>query len=51
VQLEAWKAELWGAQAPRNQTLTAWGHRANVVLADDVEYGGYVDAVIALNAK
>ncbi len=51
VQLKAWEAGLWGAGAPRNQILAAWGHRANIVLADGVEYGGYVNAVVALNAK
>jgi len=28
-----------------------YSHRANVVIANGVEYGGYVDAVVALNAK
>ena len=52
VQLEAWEARLWGANSPRNQILAAWGHRANIVLADGVEYGGgYVNAVVVLNAK
>ncbi len=51
VQLAAWEAGLWGANTPRNQILAAWGHRANIVLADGVEYGGYVTAVVALNAK
>jgi len=27
------------------------GHKANIVLADGVEYGGYVNGVVALNAK
>lgn len=53
--LPAWEAGLFGASATcavsRNQILTAWDHRANVVLADGVEYGGYIAAVIALNAK
>ncbi len=51
MQLEAREAGVWGANAPRNRILAAWGHRANIVLADGVEYGGYVNAVIALNAK
>ncbi len=51
MQLEAWEAGLWDAKAPRNRILAAWGHRANIVLANGVEYGGYVPAVVALNAK
>jgi hypothetical protein len=33
------------------QILAVRGDRANIVLADGVEYGGYVLAVIVLNAK
>jgi hypothetical protein len=49
--LPAWEAALWDASAPRNKILAAWGHRANVVLADGVEYGGFIRAVIGLNAR
>ena len=38
--LAAWEANLWVGTSPRNVTLTTWGHRANVVLADGVEYRG-----------
>jgi len=49
--LPAWEADLWSARDPRNRILASWGHRANVVLADGVEYGGFIPAVIGLNAK
>jgi hypothetical protein len=51
--LPPWEAGLWAPSTgavSRNQILVAWGHRANVVLADGVEYRGYVAAVIGLNA-
>jgi hypothetical protein len=48
--LAAWEANLWEGTAPRNRVLAAWGHRANVVLADGVQYGGFVEAVVGLNA-
>jgi len=50
-QLSAWEAALCSANAPRNQILAAWGHRANVVIADGVEYSGFIQAVIGLNAR
>jgi hypothetical protein len=49
--LPAWEAELWSGNAPRIRILAAWGHRANIVLTDGVEYGRFIEAVIALNAK
>jgi hypothetical protein len=49
--LPAWEAVLWDASAPRNKILATWGHRANVVLADGVEYGRFVQAVIGLSAR
>lgn len=49
--LPAWEATLWDASAPRNKILAAWGHRTNIVLADGVEYGGFIQAVIGLNAR
>lgn len=53
--LPAWEAGLWspggGGVESRNQILAKWGHRANVVLADGVENGGYIGAVIDLNAR
>jgi len=53
--LPPWEAGLWdpagtGAMST-SQILATWGHRANVVLADGIEHGTYVPAVIALNAK
>jgi len=50
-QLAAWEAHLWSANAPRDGILAVWDHRANVVLADGVEYGGFIEAVVGLNAK
>jgi hypothetical protein len=49
--LAAWEANLWTGTVPRNLALAAWGHRANIVLADGVEYGGFIQAVIGLNAR
>jgi hypothetical protein len=49
--LAAWEANLWTGAAPRNLALAAWGHRANVVLGDGVEYGDFIQAVIGLNAR
>ena len=49
--LPAWEAELWSGNAPRIRILAAWGHRANIVLTDGVEYGRVIEAVIGLNAQ
>lgn len=45
--LPAWESALW---AERRAILEAWGHRATIVEADGVEHGGFVAAVIGLNA-
>jgi len=50
-ELPAWETKLWSTTAPRNRILVAWGHRANVVLTDDVEYSGFIQAVIVSNAR
>ena len=39
-----------GCQRAKDKILASWGHRANVVLTDGVEYGGFIQAVIGLNA-
>ena len=49
--LSAWEARLWSGNAPRDGILAVWGHRANVVLADGVEYGRFIEVVIGLNAR
>lgn len=49
--LPAWEAALWGQGAPRDGILHGWGHRLNIVLADGVEHGDYIGAVIDLNSK
>ena len=52
--LPAWEAGLWApvgtGALSRRQILATWGRRANVVLADGVEYGGYVAAAVEANA-
>jgi hypothetical protein len=30
---------------------TAWGHKANIVVSDGVEFGGFIPAVIELNSQ
>jgi hypothetical protein len=47
--LPAWEAQLW-APSGRNRIVAGWAHRVNVVLADGVENGGFIAAVISLNA-
>jgi hypothetical protein len=53
--LKPWEQELWSPTQPgaisRNEILSSWGHRANVVLADGVENQGFIPAVIGLNAR
>ena len=46
---EAWMAGLWNGAYP--QILTTWGSRTNVVLADGVDLGGFVPAVIERNGR
>jgi hypothetical protein len=52
--LPAWESGLWApvgtGALSRRQILATWGRRANVVLADGVEYGGYVAAAVEANA-
>jgi hypothetical protein len=52
--LPPWEEGLWAPSIPRassrNEIVARWGHRANVVLADGVEYDGFIPSVIALNA-
>jgi len=53
--LAPWEEGLWAPTGSRtqsrNQILATWGHRTNVVLADGVENGSYIPAVIELNAR
>jgi hypothetical protein len=53
--LPPWEEGLWAPSSPRassrNEIVARWGHRANVVIADGVEYNGFVPSVIALNAR
>ena len=46
----AWEVGLWDAPYGRNQVVAGWGRRLNVVVTDGVQYGGFVDAVVAQNA-
>lgn len=48
-QPKAWEAGLWYSAAGRNGIVAQLGHRANVVVSDAVEYGGFVPAVIERN--
>jgi hypothetical protein len=54
VLLKPWEQSLWqpdqAGAIGRNRIVASWGSRANMVLADGVEYRGFVPAVIALNA-
>ena len=45
-----WEFGLWSAGFNRNDVLSEWGNRLNVVVSDGVEYGGYVPAVVEQNA-
>lgn len=48
--LPAWELGLWTASYNRNDVLSQWGRRLNVVVSDGVQYGGYVPAVVEQNA-
>jgi hypothetical protein len=51
----AWESILMApgstGSSPRNSIASQWGHRANIVLSDGIEYGGFIAAVIGDNAK
>jgi hypothetical protein len=45
----AWMSGLWSGEYP--QILSTWGTATNVVIANGVDHGGFVNAVIALNGR
>ena len=48
---DPWERGLWQGSFTRNQIVANWGSRLNAVVTDGVQYGGFVPAVVAVDAR